>query len=256
MSEYWELLHIQGLDEIETADLELYEVVTMESNSMITNVDGGKGSGNPAWLSQTIDIVPIVSAISSFIDADKSWIGDMWDWVLGLIGIEPDMPVLPAIVEAFPEIAAMVEGGSGAMVAAKVAEVVAYGLGKMAIELGQEQLKEWIQRKLDGVSESPEKNLELIRQQLQTEDDSGNVCDPPVPIGSLLQAINKRLSILKESDPRGSLIMPLGTFDVENEEPRPLGDEITEIAINSNNEGIIEIDGTRVWTHSKVLDTQ
>lgn len=253
--EYWEYIHIQGLDDLEESQTEILEALMMESSQMITNVDGGKGSGVPATQSQVMDVVPLVVAITEFIAADKSWIGDMWDWILGLLGIEPEMPTLPAIVEAFPEVAALVTGGSGALVAAKVAQIALYGFGKMAIELGQEQLKEWIHRKLDGVDESPEKNLELIRQLLETQDATGDPCDPPVPIGSLLQAINKRLATRKYGAPRGEQEFPLGTQDLNTEEPETIGDNLSLAAVGLSQEEVVEIDGTRVWLRSKVVDT-
>jgi len=164
---YWELIHISDLEDAETADLERYEALEKESAPYITNIDGGKGSGTPANVSQTMDVVPLVTALTEFIAADKDWIGDLWDWILGILGIEPETPALPAIVDLVPEIANMVSLGSGQVALAKFAQIALVGFGKMAIELGQEQFKEWIRRKLDGVDFSSEKNLELIRERLE-----------------------------------------------------------------------------------------
>jgi hypothetical protein len=91
-----------------------------------------------------------------------------------------------------------------------------------------------------------------IAQQLRCTDINGDEVD--IPIGSLLSALQKRLAVRKYGEPRGDVGFPAGTQELLNEEPDLIGDSLANIAQLQEQEGIVEIEGTRVWTKAKVVD--
>jgi hypothetical protein len=135
----------------------------------------------------------------------------------------------------------------------------------------------------EGADPLVSESLANIAKALRTMDAEGN--DADIPIGSLLQALQKRFSFTGFDIPGTFPDLPKGTLrqeegmeesasspvDVltqeldytlwpENEEEEEynvlvaIKEDLDEIAENSANEGIVEIEGTRVWTHSKVVD--
>jgi len=92
-----------------------------------------------------------------------------------------------------------------------------------------------------------------INQKLRCTDVNGDEVD--IPLGSMLQALQKRFAIRKAGEPRGQIDFPEGTREAEQEEPDLAGDALEMAGIGASQDEAVEIDGTRIWFRSKHIDS-